>query len=803
MTTATRTHGYRPAAVMAGVAAASAAGLMFEIVLTRVFAVTQFYHFAFLSVSMALLGFGASGTALTIFPTLGRGGPRRWATLAALQGVATVGAYAVVNLVPFDSFAIAWDRRQVWFLVIDYLALAAPFFFGGALVGALLSAGRALGSHRIYGASLAGSGLGTVLALVLVDLAGAEAAVVVAGAVAIAASGLLLASDPHSGRWGRGAVALAVIGMLVLAVALPAPLRLRLSPYKDLSGALRYPGARVVATGWDSGARVDHIESAGIRSLPGLSLAFQGLPPPQDAVTLDGDSLNSIPLVMPDEAEFAAHMLGSLPYLLRSGGDVLVLEPRGGLDVLLALAAGAATVTAVEPHHEAVIAARRRAGNHYDDPRVATVDAEPRTFLERTGTRSDVVALALTSPYRPVTSGAYSLSEDYTLTVEAFEAYLDVLAPGGLVAAMRWMQTPPSEETRLVATGAEALRRRGRDPAASIVAVRGYAVQLVLLRPDGFDDADLQAIRSFAAEERFDLVAGPGITADDVNRFNVVPDAPYSGLAGRLLSTTAPAEVYAEHSFDIRPPTDDRPFFAHFFTWGQASDVLDTVGKTWQPFGGAGYFVLLALLGLAAAGALVLILLPLVLRRKGRGAPPGPRWWTVGYFGSLGAAFLLVEIPLVQQYILLIGQPATAFAAVVAAVLVSSGLGSLLSPILPWRRGALALAAVAAGFPFLLQWVTPMLLPAPAPIRVGCGILLIVPLALLMGIMFPKGLAHLEAVAPGLVPWAWGINGTVSVVAAVGAALLALSAGFSTVLWVGAACYVGAALLTRVTPHPG
>ncbi|MDJ0924153.1 MAG: hypothetical protein QNJ77_06280, partial [Acidimicrobiia bacterium] len=163
--------------ILAAVGAVSAAGLIFEIALTRVFAITQFYHFAFLTVSMALLGLGASGSVLTAYPRLGSGGPRRWAMLAALQGVATIGAYWVANTLPFDSFAIAWDRAQLVYLALYYLTLSVPFFFGGLIVAILLTgAGQPVpvSSHLVYGASLAGSGLGCVVAVLALDRLGGE-----------------------------------------------------------------------------------------------------------------------------------------------------------------------------------------------------------------------------------------------------------------------------------------------------------------------------------------------------------------------------------------------------------------------------------------------------------------------------------------------------------------------------------------------------------------------------------------------------------------------------------------------------
>jgi spermidine synthase len=573
---------------------------------------------------------------------------------------------------------------------------------------------------------------------------------------------------------------------------------MRLSPYKDLSGALRYPGAQIVATDWDQGTRVDLVVSDGIRSLPGLSLAYTGRPPRQDGVTFDGDDLSPVSRLDPADAEFAHHLLGSLAFRLRPDADVLVLEPRGGLDVLVALAHQAESVVAVEPHAAAVHAVRANGPSPYDDPRVAVVFATPRTYVERTDQRFDVIDLALTSPYRPVASGAYSLAEDYRLTVDAFEQYLERLAPGGIFTATRWVQTPPSEETRLLATAVEALRRLGVEPSDTVVMLRSYSAAALLVQPDGFSRAELDQIAAFAVDERFDFVAAPGLDPETTNRFNVVPDEQYSRLASDLLAAPDTARIYRSHDFEIAAATDDRPFFGHYFKWSQAATVRASLGRTWQPFGGAGYFVLLALLAISTVAALALIVAPLFVGRRTKAStPPRLRWWTVGYFGLIGIAFLFIEIPLIQQYILVIGQPATAFAVVVSAILAASGLGSAWSRRIAWRPAAIALAGTAVAYPFLVRWLTPVVLPAPTLLRMVAVALMVAPLGFLMGIMFPQGLAHLEDRAPQLVPWAWGINGTVSVISAVAAAILALSFGFSVVVQMGAVAYGGAALLAR------
>lgn len=779
-------------AIVVAIACSSAAALIFEIALTRIFAVTQFYHFAFMTVSLALLGYGASGSALTAFPRLGQGGSHRWAIFAFLQSIGTLGAYTLANALPFDSFSIAWDARQIVYLVITYLSLVVPFFFGGVVIGAILANGQnRLASHHAYAANLIGSGAGCLLALGGLVWFGGTGVIALAAIIALLAALLFeLAAERRSVL--LNAAILASI-MLLTIIRLP---DLHLSPYKDLSGVLRYPGSQIISTEWNASSRVDHVQSAGIRSLPGLSFAFRGSPPKQDGVTFDGDDLSPIPLINPQSAPFVPYLMTSLPFTLRPDSHVLILEPRGGLDVFVALANNARSVTAVEPNELAIEAAH----TVYDDPRVDVMINEPRAFVERSADQFDVIDLALTAPYRPVSSGAYSLAEDYRLTVEAFEKYLSHLKPNGILAVMRWLQTPPSEETRLLALVIESMRRSGLDPNRSLVALRGYSTALVLVKRGEFTSDELTVIRQFVESRRFDFITAPDLRSDELNRYNVLPDDIYHRLATSLLNANDPSAIYDSYPFDIAPPIDDHPFFGHFFKWSQAPEVLATLGKTWQPFGGAGYFVLIVLLGLSTLLALILIVAPPGLsRRRPAAAPRRLRIWTLLYFGLLGIGFLFVEIPIVQQYILLVGRPTIALAVVLFALLIASGLGSLSSRRLPWRATAIALTIAIAAYPTLIRALTSAILFAPIEVRVIIGGLILVPLGFLMGTMFPKGIAYLEERAPASISWAWGINGATSVISAIASALLALTFGFSFVIACGAVCYGVCSLLVSGT----
>ncbi len=792
----------------AGLFLLSAATLTFEVNLTRIFSVAQFYHFAFMIVSLALLGFGASGTFLTLrqrsgpalFPRLKERDPARALILLSWGFALTaIGSYALTLYVPFDSFRIAHDWRQGAVLALHYVALATPFFCSGTAVGLLLAV-RPERANRTYAANLTGSAAGCLLAVAAPSLVGGEGTVLLAAALGILAALTFQChatrSTQHASRITQAALALILI---FAALRPPAFLEIKLSPYKSLSYALLYPDAELIFRRWNGFSRVDVVRSESIRSLPGCGFICPGQPPRQLGLTVDGDDLSPVSHVPAGSIftplEFTDCLLTALPYRLRPAARALVLEPRGGFDVLVALAEGAQAVTAVEANPlivEAVRAQGEWAGSLYDDPRVAVVLEEGRAYTRRAQEQYDVVVLSLTAPQRPVTSGAYSLAEDYRYTVQAFTDYLARLDDGGLLVVTRWLQVPPSEAIRAFALAIEAVERAGGDPRVSVVALRSYQQMLILVRRGAFTEGELEAVRAFAAPRAFDLVYLPGIRPDEVNHYNVLPEPDYYRACVGLLEAGNRGAWYRAYPFNVEPPDDDRPFFGHFFKWRQTPEVLAMAGHTWQPFGGAGYFVLLALLALAVVAAVLLILLPLAVHGRGGVGRGGPLGATLGYFALLGLGYLCVEIPLLQRFILFLGHPAYAMATVLFALLLFSGLGSLFSRRVPlWVVLILLpvlLVAYALGLPALFEAT----LAASLGSRLVVTVVALAPPGLLMGMPFPKGLALLERRAPALIAWAWGVNGAVSVVASILAALLALSLGFSAVLAVGAACYMGA-----------
>ena len=781
-----------------GLGAISAAVLLLEITLTRVYSVTQGYHFAFLAVSLGLLGFGVSGTVLFAVPRLWREGRHRLLSASALLfSITALGSYWAINRIPFDAYRLVVEPEMYLHLVLYYLAPVVPLFFAGLALGGAISL-EPQKAGGLYGSSLVGSGAGALLALAgpaAWGPSGAMGLVVTLGAVAWWA----FARGPLARRLGISAT----VGIALVALAwwLPAQVELRLSPYKSLPQVLRQQGAELKWTGWNSFSRVDVVSSGGLHQAPGLSLAYGQALPHQTALTVDGDNLTSLTASAPEDAVFTEFLPTSAAFQLLIQPRVLVVEPGGGLDLLTALHHGAAQVTALvgNPLEAELLGGEfaGQAGNVYRDPRVKVVVGNPRAYLSREEDRFNLIVVSLRDAFRPITAGAYSLSEDHLYSKEAFRAYFRQLAPDGLLMATRWVQTPPSEETRMTATVVEALEGLGVDSLdQKLAALRTLQTFTVLAKREPFTPGEIQELRDFAASRQMDLSYLPGPQEVELNRFFVIPGESYFSGIKRLLDPRQRQQFYREQTFDVTPITDDKPFFFHFFKWRQVPDVLARLGRVWQPFGGAGFLVILVFLAVSLVVSAVLIPVPLLFRKAAAGTGNGgssPRGWAaMVYFFALGLGFLWLELPLMQRFILLLDHPTYSFGVVLFAVLVFSGVGSLAAGRVGRHRGWAILALAAAALVYALGTVplVQLVLGLPLVVRVVIAIASIAPLALLMGIPFPSGVAALEGRRPALVPWAWGANGYASVVGSGLAALMALSWGFSAVMLASAAAYL-------------
>jgi hypothetical protein len=781
-------------APLLAIAAASAAVMISEVALTRLFSVTIWYHFSFVAVSLAMLGMAASAVHVrTLLANGGRARLEAWLPSAALAGGAAMllGTALYLAIDPRGTFM---EDSSSPFRLLPALLFVPVFYAAGTVICGLIAlhAGQV---NRLYLADLCAAGLGCVATVPLLDL--------LPGPAVLGAAGLLLACAALFLRPpGPRAAWLTAVALTALAGASVAAWQ---AGWLDVRHTKEYDekGLGVIYEKWSALARITVVDKRWFKTdRPygwGLSRNYAG--PPAEEMWLEQDASAGSSLVATDgdldKLDFLDWDVTAVPYALRQFDRVAVVGLGGGRDALLARRHGA-EVWGIEinPDIANLVTARFAdyVGRLFGRDRLHVVVADGRTFLEQTDLRFDLIQISLIDSWAASASGAYVMAENNLYTREAFRTYLDRLEDDGVLSVSRWALTQtPGECIRLVALALQALKERGiPDPAANIAVVRGELVGTVLVKKTPFAPADVQRLSAHCDRMAFEPLLLPG-------------------AEGGLLSVKLVADHAADLDgflallpYDFSPPTDDRPFFFLMlrplqsllspFTWDTGLRQNFVAVRT--------LYVLLAVL--AVVLALVVLLPAWRLGSAGRGLG---RWRLSLLFAAMGLGYMLVEIPLVQKLVPVLGHPIYALTVVLAALLVFSGIGAGLSARLVTRKsrpdrrllGAVLLLAVVVALSFpLVGRCSSALLGLPFGLRLLILIPLIGLAGILMGLPFPSAVALCEKRgASPLLPWLWAVNGAAGVLGSVLAFALALLSGFTVASRVGILCYVAAALLFR------
>ena len=787
----------------------SGAALAYEVLLIRLFSIVQWHHFAYLVISVALLGIGASGTVLALVGTqLARRVERAFGVFAAMFGISAAAATALAMRVPFNALELPWHLGPVLWLLVMELTLAVPFLFVGLGVGlALIGLRERLAT--IYGADLIGAGCGAAGGVALLAPLAVEQALMVVFAVGAAAGIVALMAQPPRRRSPVliTFAATATVGVLAAWPADP----VAVSEFKPLSQSLRVAGAVVTETRSSALARLTVVENARVplRHAPGLSLSTPVGIAPQVAVFVDGDGPSVITRASGSwsSATHLDYVTSALPFHLLESPSVLVLGAGAGEAILQAMQLGARSVDAVEPNRQLVDLLRGRyrefAGHILTQPQVRTFVGDPRAHVESRRQRYDLIQVTLRGSYNATGAGLYALRQDRLHTVEAIRTLIERLAPGGRLALTHWIKLPPRDGVRLMAIIVQALQEQGmHEPAERIGWIRSWSTGTLVVGKDPLSEAEVDRMRQFAATRSFDAAYYPRMPRAEANRLNRLQE-PYFYDAARALLGPQRERFLDNYKFNISPATDDRPYFFNFFKWRHLPELLSLRDRGGAGLLELGYLVLIAALIQALPLSLVLIVLPLWrLRSKAPARTPVEvdRVQVAVCFSCLGLAFLFIEITFIAKLVWLTAQPVYAAAAVLAGFLLFAGWGSSLSARLVdrSRRWALAwpvaaIVALCAAGVALSSPVMRMLLTLPDMVKLAASVGLVAPLALFMGMPFALVMGRLADAAPTLLPWGWSINGCASVISAVLATVLAMQVGHDAVIGVAAALYVAAA----------
>lgn len=766
-----------PRAYLALLFAVSAAMLAFEVLLVRLFEFSHWHHFAGLTISLALLGLGAAGTFLAL---RGRHRPPHGDGVliagAAIQAAGTLVVLVLHSQVALRPLFAAWDGRELARLLLVDFAAFIPFFGAGLVVGGVFARWPSA-ARGIYAANLFGSGagsLGASLLLVVMDVGPALALVALLPALALVALALY--------RPSRVAMAAGVVLCAAgLAVVLrpPAPM---VSDFKALSQVLEPADARLLETRPGLPGRLSVVRSESQRFAPGLSLGWTEPVPSSDAVVIGSDHLVPMPRRFPATAGHLEASLAGLPFRLRPEGPVLILGTSAWQSQI---AAAERALTWVEPDGRLLELAARRGM----DPAGLVVDGAYR-YLAGTGRRFTLISL----------DGAYAgsdaASEDYLMTGEGLAAAMNRLTPRGLLAVPLELSVPPRRFPRALRTARAALERLAdTDPGQHLAVLRGLQDMLLLASPRPLSADDLDRIRAFAANWRFDLVWLPGLSESEANRYHVLETPLFHRSARAVLEGGAlpPSARW----FHTGAADFDRPYFWRSLRWDRVPDFFSTLGRQRA----LSYLDWTLLLTAASAVTAIVLAAALIVAPLGR-LPPAAgalnRRSVALYFASLGLGYMLLELVVFQRVILFLGEPVLAAALVFTVFLAGSGLGSMSAPVSAAGRDvARTFLAIAGGLALGATVLWPLAdavigLPRLAGMVVLAAAL--APLAWAMGRAFPWALSRL-ADRDRWVPWAWGINGFASVVAAALATLISVQWGQPVTLGAAVVCYLAAGLV--------
>jgi predicted membrane-bound spermidine synthase len=745
---------------------------MMELILTRIFSVKLYYHYAFMVISLALFGSGASGVYVYLFPNFFRK-EKLDRQLVLFSLLFALSIPLVLWLILQLNFEFSFDPLLMARVFLLYLIPAIPFFLGGICIS-LAMTHWAQNVSRLYFFDLAGAGLGCLLVILLLNQLGGPDAML---AVALMASMAALSFSCRAGLSAiiRGFAILISAGLLcLLAISVLHPfLKIRHVKGRDEWG--------VLYSKWNSFSRITVVQV--------------NQDPKNTWIIMDGDAGTLLPDFNGDISQwnYLRNTVSSLAYHLKKDAHPLIIGPGGGIDVLTALNFGNSRITGVEINPIMVNDVmkgifRKFSGGLYLHPGVEIVVDEGRSFIRRSPQQYDIIQATLVDTWAATAAGAFALTENNLYTVEAFKDYIAKLKEDGILTFTRWNLDPPQQDLRLIAITRQAMQELGLSrPDQSMMVIRkSKAAEAMecnfLFKKSPFTKEEVAKVEEVSRQNHFDILYTP----------KTRPDNPFT----QLITTTDPDRFYRGYPFIVTPTYDNSPFFFHTIRLPQ---LWQSLFLSWESKKtNVGLLVLFLVLCFSTILTLLFILVPLV-RFHGRVLGKG-RMTMLSYFICLGLGFILVEMTLVQKFILFLGPPVYALSIVLFSTLLFSGLGSFFSAHFAGERLArnlklicLAIAAITLFYIWILPFFLYHYVSLPLPAKAGLVSLFLFPLTLLMGMPMPLGIQWLRNHSAEIIPWAWGLNGSASVLGSILTILIAVHFGFNLALMLAAGAYLLAA----------
>jgi hypothetical protein len=763
----------------------SAAIIAFQLILMQILSYVQWYHFAYMIISIALLGFGAAGTFLTIFQQKLE---KNYYTLFPFLLIVTAILIPVVvgiansEAVRFDSLLIFQDSRHIGKLILTYFIFFLPFLTGALAIGMSFSK-FADQIGKIYFSNLIGSGIGGIIAIFFMQWIIPEQQ---SFAVAILAFvGGIVSLPKNKKKLIRIIVPLSTLILIILFFYPP---RLTPSEYKDISKTMLLPDAKVEYRKSTPHGFVEIVSSPVLRYAPGVSLAYRDSFPVRKVVFNNGNWMGCL-LPQPleaNETNILDYTPQALPYHIDNIKNALIINAGTGENVLLALSHQVARITANETNPEIFNILRQSFEGFYQ---VQPYQTMPRTLLTPDTNKYDLIELPIVGSFFG-NSGLNAVEPRYELTIEALREMWNKLSEKGMISLSCWMDYPVRNAYRLLATISLLLDENDiAHPPHHVVAIRSWCAITFLVKKSPFKRDEINKVRLFCENRMFDPLVLPEKQEIERDKYNILQDTTFFTHIDQLLSHKKETLI-RQYPYRIHPTTDDRPFFFQFVRFKQIPQLISSIREKNFPFLDIGYVLIILTFVQIVFIAAIFILLPLSFRPwKSRN-----KKWVLMYFSGLGLAYMFLEMVFIQHFTFYFGEPTYAASATLGILLFTSGLGSYYSGKFQNNKKMrlaipLVIAAILVLYAFVLSPILTATIGIALPLKIMIAVVLLGTLGFFLGMPFPIGIDYLSGKNTDDIPWAWALNGYFSVISTVLATIISVELGYLLLLSMAAFIY--------------
>jgi len=765
--------------------------IAFQIVLIQILSIIQWYHFAYMVISIALLGFGAAGTFLSFYrEKLLYHFEWLIPILMILSGLSmsVVTRISQIEFLRFDTYLLFADSSQIWKLLVTYLIYVVPFFLAALAIGIVfVKYSDSIG--KLYFFNLVGSGIGGIAAIGLIwqFFPGELPAII---SIIPLISGIVIISPKSK----IILISLAFVILLFILFNIVYPQRLILSEFKSYTKTMNLPNARVTSEKNSPYGFMQLVTSPALRFAPGLSLKFTDTVDVVDAIFNNGDWFG--PIIHPsktDTSSFLDYTTLSLPYNISTKEKVLILQSGTGYRVSYALTKGARNITAVESNPLIISFLENNIVGEtdfiYSHPKLTLHKSDVRTFIQSDTCKYDLIDFPRIGSFGG-NSGMYALLEEYNLTKEAFHQVWDKLTLNGVLSITCWMDYPVRNPLKILATIVETMEEAGIEESSdNIVGVRSWSTITFVVKKSKLTSEEILSIRNYCNKMSFDVTLLPGIKESERNKFNLLQDDSFFIYLDNIIDKDR-IKFYSEYPFNIQPAEDDRPYFSQFLKLTNFQNLRNNFNSYSIPYLEVGYFIIIFTFFQIIIIAFVLIILPLFKF----GWKSKNKFWTLIYFSGIGLGYMFVEISFIHRFILFLGNPIYSASAIISSMLICSGIGSYFSNrykisgiTIVFILGSIVLSLII--YSLVLTPILNLTISFPFTIKLLFALLMISPISFLMGFPFPSGITFLNKKNKIEIPWALGINGCFSVVSTVAATIISIEIGFTWVLVFAAFAY--------------